>query len=315
MFANSIIDSDKFLDMPLSTQALYFHYGMRADDDGFIGSPKKILRGVNCTEDDLKLLIAKGYLITFDSGVIAITHWNVNNSIRKDRKKDTFYQTEMDMLCSENGIYNYGNCLTTTCQPTDNQVSAQDEVREDKIIKDNISKEKTREEKNKKEKEDKNSSLSDSLSSLIDYDSVMYSFNSICVYISKIDEMTDSRKQAVDNAAKLLGDITFEELFTRVRNSDFLSGKNGKWYGCSFDWILKPENLKKILSGAYDNPAPKPAPKTNPVPCNTSYDINELKKIDTLDFMDEPGWQEKAFNHSESGRGDDGAETGWEVPF
>ena len=189
------------------------------------------------------------------------------------------------------------------------------EKKENKEQEEDKEKEEYKEKEREQKEEIKNSSLSDSLSSLIDYDSVMCSFNRNCVYLSKIDKMTDSRKKAVDNAAKLLGDITFNELFTRVQDSDFLSGKNGKWYGCSFDWILKPENLKKILSGAYDNPAPKPAPKTNPVPCNTSYDINELKKIDTLDFMDEPGWQEKAFNHSESSRGDDGAETGWDVPF
>ena len=98
-----------------------------------------------------------------------------------------------------------------------------------------------------------------------------------------------------------------------MQDSDFLSGKNGKWYGCNFDWILKPENLKKILSGAYDNPAPKPvpnpAPKPNPAPLSTSYDINELKKIDTLDFMDEPGWEERAFASA------DEQNTGWDVPF
>ena len=320
MFANSIIDSDKFLDMPLTTQVLYFHLGMRADDDGFIGSPKKILRGVNCTEDDLKLLIAKGYLITFDSGVIAVTHWNVNNSIRKDRKKDTFYQTEMDMLCSENGIYSidndYGNRLTTTCQPTDNQVSAQDKVREDKISKDKIREDNTREDNKEKEEENlKNSSLSDSLSSRIDYDSVMYSYNRICTNLNTADKMTLSRRQAVDNAVNILGDTAFEELFERVQSSDFLSGRNGKWYGCNFDWILKPENLKKILSGAYDNPAPKPEPHEEYKPYhdrskrNTSYDINELKKIDTLDFMDEPGWEEKAFASA------DEQNTGWDVPF
>ena len=140
----------------------------------------------------------------------------------------------------------------------------------------------------------------------------MYSFNRICSYLNTVDEMTDSRKRAVDNAAEILGDITFEELFTRVQNSDFLSGKNGKWYGCTFDWILKPENLKKILSGAYDNPEPKTVTRQNPAPRNTSYDINELKKIDTLDFMDEPGREEKAFKHSED---EDTALTGWEEPF
>ena len=195
------------------------------------------------------------------------------------------------------------------------------EKKEDKENKENKEKEREQKEEIKnsereQKEEIKNSSLSDSLSSLIDYDSVMYSFNCNCVYISKIDKMTDSRKKAVDNAVKLLGDITFDELFTRVQNSDFLSGKNGKWYGCNFDWILKPDNLKKILSGAYDNPAPKsvpkPTPKPNPAPRNTSYDINELKKIDTLDFMDDDDWEQQAFN---SGRGDDNAETGWDVPF
>ena len=190
------------------------------------------------------------------------------------------------------------------------------EEEKEKEKKEDKEKEEYKEKEREQKEEIKNSSLSDSLSSLIDYDSVMYSFNSICVYISKIDKMTESRKQAVDNAAKILGNITFDELFTRVQDSDFLSGKNGKWYGCNFDWILKPENLKKILSGAYDNPAPKPvskpASKPNPAPRNTSYDINELKKIDTLDFMDDDDWEQQAFN---SGRSDDVAETGWDVPF
>ena len=86
MFSNTIVDSDRFLDMPLTTQALYFHLGMKADDEGFVGNPKKIVRSVNCTEDDLKLLIAKEFVIAFASGVIVITHWNIHNHIRKDRK-------------------------------------------------------------------------------------------------------------------------------------------------------------------------------------------------------------------------------------
>lgn len=188
----------------------------------------------------------------------------------------------------------------------------QEEKEEDKEKEENKKEKKDKEkEKNKKEKED-NSSLSGSLCSQIDYTSLMYSFNRICIYLNTVDEMTDSRKRAVDNATEILGDITFEELFTRVQNSDFLSGKNGKWYGCNFDWILKPENLKKILSGAYDNPAPKPAPRQNPSPRNTSYDIKEISKIETLDFMDEPGWQEKAFDNNED---DNSESTGWEVPF
>lgn len=102
MFTKSIIDSDKFLEMPLSTQALYFHLGMRADDEGFINSPKKIIRAVNCNEDDLKLLIAKGFVICFDTGIIAITHWKLHNHIQKDRFKPTLYEEEKSLLDENN---------------------------------------------------------------------------------------------------------------------------------------------------------------------------------------------------------------------
>ena len=82
MFSLDVIDTDKFLDMPASTQCLYFQLGMRADDDGFVSSPKKIVKIANCSEDDLRLLASKGYIIPFESGIIVITDWNVNNSIR-----------------------------------------------------------------------------------------------------------------------------------------------------------------------------------------------------------------------------------------
>mgnify|MGYP001251400357 CR=1 FL=1 len=98
MFAKTIIDSDAFLDMPLSTQALYFHLSMRADDDGFVNNPRKIQRVLGCQDDDLKLLIAKKFLIPFDSGVVVIKHWKLHNYIQKDRYKPTVYTEEMKML-------------------------------------------------------------------------------------------------------------------------------------------------------------------------------------------------------------------------
>lgn len=106
MFAKTIVDSDAFMDMPLSTQALYYHLGMRADDDGFINNPRKIQRMIGASDDDLKLLIAKKFLITFDSGVVAIKHWKINNYIRSDRYKSTIYEEEMAMLTvKKNGAY------------------------------------------------------------------------------------------------------------------------------------------------------------------------------------------------------------------
>ena len=106
MFAKTIIDSDAFLDMPLSSQTLYFHLSMRADDDGFINNPKKIQRMVGCADDDLKLLIAKNFIIPFESGIVVIKHWRIHNYIRGDRKKATVYPEEMSMLVEkDNGAY------------------------------------------------------------------------------------------------------------------------------------------------------------------------------------------------------------------
>ena len=106
MFAKTIIDSDSFLDMPLSTQALYFHLSMRGDDEGFVNNPKKLARMLGSGDDELKVLIAKKFIILFDSGVIVIKHWKMHNYIRGDRIKDTNYSDERDMLLTnENGSY------------------------------------------------------------------------------------------------------------------------------------------------------------------------------------------------------------------
>lgn len=98
MFAKTIIDSDIFLDMPLSTQALYFHLCMRADDDGFINNPRKIMRMINSTDDDLKVLTTKRFIIPFESGVVVIKHWKIHNYIQADRYKPTVYAEERALL-------------------------------------------------------------------------------------------------------------------------------------------------------------------------------------------------------------------------
>jgi hypothetical protein len=109
MFAKTIIDSDAFLDMPLSTQALYFHLSMRADDDGFINNPKKIQRMIGCCDDDLKLLLAKNFIFAFESGVVVIKHWKIHNYIQKDRYKETVYKEEKAQLYEkENKSYTLG---------------------------------------------------------------------------------------------------------------------------------------------------------------------------------------------------------------
>ena len=106
MFARSIIDSDAFLTMPQSTQNLYFHLGMRADDDGFINNPRSIQRITGASDDDVKILCAKNFIIPFESGVIVIKHWRIHNCIQRDRYKPTAYADEMGRLAvKENKVY------------------------------------------------------------------------------------------------------------------------------------------------------------------------------------------------------------------
>lgn len=120
MFAKTIIDSDLFLDMPLSTQCLYFHLSMRADDDGFINNPKKIQRMIGCNDDDLKVLISKQFIIPFESGIVVIKHWKIHNYIRSDRYKETIYLEEKsNLIITQNKEYELGI-------PNDNQVVYQE---------------------------------------------------------------------------------------------------------------------------------------------------------------------------------------------
>lgn len=106
MFAKTIVLSDAFLDMPLGARCLYMTMGMLADDDGFINAPRSIMRQTGATEDDLKVLIAKKFVIPFETGVIVIKHWRINNYLQKDRVQPTKYQKELSMLAlEENGSY------------------------------------------------------------------------------------------------------------------------------------------------------------------------------------------------------------------
>ena len=149
MFAKTIIDSDAFLDMPLSTQALYFHLSMRADDDGFINSPKKVQRMVGCGDDDLKLLIVKNFLIPFESGVVVIKHWKIHNYIRNDRYKPTVYKEEKSQLyLKENNSYTLDKTLGI---PSDSQAVYQMEtqVRDSiELVKDSIVENNSKKERN-----------------------------------------------------------------------------------------------------------------------------------------------------------------------
>ena len=143
MFSKKIIDSDEFLDMPLKTQSLYFHLAMRADDDGFINNPKKLIRAIGASQSDLEMLIEKRFIIAFDSGILAIRHWKVHNYIAKDRYHTTMFVDEKKQLsCDENGAYmdekeSVYNPYTTCIQPV-YKVYTQVRLGKDSIDKDSI---------------------------------------------------------------------------------------------------------------------------------------------------------------------------------
>ncbi len=152
MFTQKITESDAFLEMPMSAQALYFHLCMNADDDGFVKNPKRLQKLVGCNDDDIKILIFKNFVLPFESGIIVIKHWRMHNLLRKDRYIETEYQEEKSQLyLKENGAYTFdkkqgnalkkkssGNQMATKWQPTDNQLAPQDSIGKDSIVKDNI---------------------------------------------------------------------------------------------------------------------------------------------------------------------------------
>lgn len=231
MFAKTIIDSDAFLEMPLSTQCLYFHLSMRADDDGFVNNPKKIQKMLGASEDDLKLLVAKSFVLTFESGVIVIKHWRINNYIRNDRYHETAYQDEKSLLSlKENNAYTINSDIIGI--PSGNQTVYQMET-EVRLDKDRLDKvrgvEKT------------------------DYQQIVDLYNDTCVSFPRLKSLSDARKKAIKARLNTYTVDDFKEMFRKVEASDFLKGKNNRDWRATFDWIIKDSNMAKILDGNYDN--------------------------------------------------------------
>lgn len=140
MFAKTIVTSDAFLDMPLSARCLYFTLGMFADDDGFVNSPKSIMRQVGASVDDLNILLTKKFVIYFESGVIVIKHWRINNYLRNDRYIETKYTDEKSMLSiDQNGSYVLNGDVTVSGIPNGYQRYTQDRI--GKVSKEQVNKE------------------------------------------------------------------------------------------------------------------------------------------------------------------------------
>lgn len=251
MFAKTIIDSDAFLDMPLSAQSLYFHLAMRADDDGFINNPKKIQRMIGASEDDCKLLIAKKFVLVFDTGVIVIRHWKLHNYIQKDRYKPTIYQSERNALKTEaNGMYTQCIHDVSNLDTQDRLESGKDslELGEESIeispttCEDHMYADAYPQADHPKKARQK-----------INYQEIADMYNAICTSLPRMTTLSDKRKEAIAARLKHYTVDQFREMFTKAENSAFLKGSNNRNWTANFDWLVKDANFAKVLDGNYDN--------------------------------------------------------------
>jgi hypothetical protein len=195
MFAKTIIDSDAFLDMPQSSQLLYFHLSMRADDEGFINNPKSIMRNVRCTEEDILQLINKKFIIPFETGIVVIKHWKIHNYIRNDRFKPTKYQDEKTTLAlDENNAYTTSKMQENYVGiPSDNQMDTQVRLGKDRLSKDN------KEKINKKEPRHKYGMYNNVLLSDEDLEKLKTEFTDWPIRIERLSEYIASTGKVYKN--------------------------------------------------------------------------------------------------------------------
>ena len=236
MFAKTIVLSDAFLDMPLGARCLYMTMGMLADDDGFVNAPKSIMRQCGASDDDMRVLVSKKFVIPFDSGVIVIKHWRINNYLQKDRTQPTKYQDEFAMLSIEdNGAY------TEAC--IQNSVYT-DSVSIDKVSigKDSID----------------NNSIKDTIRPTGTVERIVEKWNTLndlgIKPVMKIGERTQ-RKEWLSARLKTYTEEDFIKAIENIRNSLFLQGHNKNGWVITFDWFIRPNNFPKVLEGNYNNGA------------------------------------------------------------
>lgn len=287
MFTMKIVDTDAFLDMPLSTQCLYFHLNMRADDDGFIGNPKRIEKIIGANDDDLKLLIAKRFVILFDDGVIVIKHWRMHNTLSRDRYIETSYTDEKKkLLLKDNGSYSLtnGNSIDDTkliersnrqtqnrrkidVQKTHSDIDKGLDI--DKDIDSDIELDKD------KEKDIKDLIVSKDTIRQTDVKRTIDEWNTLEEFgITPVKRMTPKREQAVKARIRQNHIDDILEAIENIRHSSFLQGQNKNGWMVTFDWFLKPGNFAKVFEGQY-------ADKSTNRPCSYMEKIqNRVSEVD-----------------------------------
>lgn len=259
MMSKKIIDSDAFTEMPLSSQALYFHLLLRADDDGFLNNAKKIMRNVGANQNDYDMLIMKRFIIQFDEGVCVIKHWLIHNYIRSDRYKPTQYIEEKDMLSvKENGAYQLlksdedtpvGNHMETIGIPSENQkrttcntidTTSPTWETQDRLGKDRIG-------------IGKDIIVSDDTICRTDVQRVVEAWNQMGVNpVSRITA-TSTRYKMISARIKEYGVDDVLKAIEKINESTFLKGGGSRGWMIDFEWFSRPNNFPKVLEGQYDD--------------------------------------------------------------
>lgn len=277
MVSKNVIESDSFLDMPAESQALYTHLVLNTDDDGFIDNPGSIRRMTGFSEDSFKLLIAKGFLIGFPNGVVAITHWEIQNKIQPTRKVGTVHVDELDMLTiDKQGKYVFWDELSENCQqnadrlPTKCQQIADElptNIKQDETAADEEKQVKQRASANYQKIADKmptdcrhrvgkgrlsKGRLSKvNLGKLLEPEQIVNLFNEIC---KSYEPVRDYMVYSASLSTCICFGYTehdYRQAFTNAENSDYLKGlTESKTFQSTFDWIL--EHLEEVKNGKYN---------------------------------------------------------------
>lgn len=246
MMSKKITDTDAFLDMPLTTQALYFHFLQNADDDGFVGSPNSIMRKVGASKNDYDLLMVKRFIIVFDSGICVIKHWRIHNYIQKDRYVETtFLKEKAQLKTEENGAY-------TECIQNVYKLDAQYSIGKDSIGEVSIGKD--REDTQRacaREESDEEETLPEFENPL--YKQIAKLYNGTCTSLPKVTTISSARERVIKTRLKEFTVKQFQTLFRKAQASKFLTGKNKNNWRANFDWLMNATNFAKVLDGNYDD--------------------------------------------------------------
>ena len=259
MMSKKIIDSDAFTEMPLSSQALYFHLLLRADDDGFLNNAKKIMRNVGANQNDYDMLLMKRFIIQFDEGVCVIKHWLIHNYIRSDRYKPTQYIEEKDMLSiKENGAYQLiksdndlpeGNQTTSIGIPNDNQKRTTCDTNDTILL--------TRETQVRLGKDrigiDKDIIVSDDTICRTDVQRVVEAWNQLGVNPISRMTSTSTRYKMISARIKEYGIDDVLKAIQKINSITFLKGGGNRGWMIDFEWFARPNNFPKVLEGQYDD--------------------------------------------------------------